>query len=137
MHNYHIFLLLSLLFAIPLQEAPCATPLLAACNENRIDVASFLISKGANINYRNTVNVIGFGEILCKGSARDSRNARFAQCAFLVAQVKICQNSNFVITLYMSNNHSNRCRCLRRLVVQYKGEISLYFDPSSRHSCRT
>ena len=41
-------------FYVP-QEAPCATPLLAACNENRVDVAGFLIAKGANIYYQNTV----------------------------------------------------------------------------------
>ena len=62
--------------------------------------------------------------------------ARFAQCAFLVAKVEICQSPDFVI--YVSNNpSSNCCRCLRRLVVLYKGEISLHFDPPSRHSCRT
>ena len=55
--------------------------------------------------------------------------ARFAQCAFLVAQVLICQSPGFVI--YMSNNpSSNCCRLLRRLVV-------LHFDPPSRHSHRT
>ena len=59
--------------------------------------------------------------------------ARFAQCAFLVAQVQICQSPDFVI--YMSNNpSSNCCRLLRRLVVLYEGEISLHFDPPSRHS---
>ena len=61
---------------------------------------------------------------------------RFVQCAFLVAQVEICQSPDFVI--YMSNNpSSNCCRLLRRLVVLYEGEISLYFDPPSRHSRRT
>ena len=60
---------------------------------------------------------------------------RFTQCAFLVAQVEICQSPDFVI--YMSNNPSNCCRLLRRLVVLYEGEISLHFDPPSRHSRRT
>ena len=59
--------------------------------------------------------------------------ARFTQCAFLVAQVEICQSPDFVI--YMSNNPStNCCRHLRRLVVLYEGEISLHFDLPSRHS---
>ena len=62
--------------------------------------------------------------------------ARFAQCAFLVAQVEICQSPDFVI--YMSYNpSSNCCRLLRRLVVLYEGDISLHFDPPSRHSHRT
>ena len=63
--------------------------------------------------------------------------ARFAQCASIVAQVEICESPDFVI--YISNNpSSNRCRLLRRLVVVlYEGEISLHFDPSSRHSHRT
>ena len=61
--------------------------------------------------------------------------ARFAQCAFLVAQVEICQSPDFVI--YMSNNPSSNCfRLLRRLVVLYEGEISLHFDPPSQHSHR-
>ena len=59
----------------------------------------------------------------------------FVQYAFLVAQVEICQSPDFVI--YMSNNPPNCCRLLRRLVVLYKGEISLHFDPPSRHSRRT
>ena len=63
-------------------------------------------------------------------------SARFAQCAFLVAQVEICPSPDFVI--YMSNNpFSNCCRLLRRLVVLYEGEISLHFDPPSQHSRRT
>ena len=62
--------------------------------------------------------------------------ALFAQCAFLVAQLEICQSPDFVI--YMSNNpSSNCCRLLRRLVVLYEGEISLHFDPPSQHSHRT
>ena len=75
------------------------------------------------------LNVTGFGKILRKGSTHDSRNA------LLVAQVKNCQSPNFVI--HMSNNPSNCCHRLRRLVVLYNGEISLHFDPTSRQSCRT
>ena len=53
----------------------------------------------------------GFGETL---------RMRFAQCAFLVAQVEICQSPDFII--YTSNNpSSNCCRLLRRLVVLYEG----------------
>ena len=62
--------------------------------------------------------------------------ARFAQFAFSVAQVEICQSPDFV--MYMSNNPSSSCcHLLRRLVVLYEGEISLHFDPPSRHSHRT
>ena len=61
--------------------------------------------------------------------------ARFAQCAFLVAQVQISQSPDFVIYIY--NPSSNCYRLLRRLVVLYEGEISLQFDPPSRHSHRT
>ena len=52
--------------------------------------------------------------------------ARFVQCAFLVAQVEIYRSPNIVI--YMSNNPSDCCRLLRRLVVLYEGEINLHFD---------
>ena len=63
-------------------------------------------------------------------------HAWFMMCAFLVARVEICQSPDFVI--HMSNNpSSNCCRRLWRLVVLYKGEISLHFDPPSWHSCRT
>ena len=61
--------------------------------------------------------------------------ARFVQCVYLVAQVEICRSPDFVI--YISNNPSNCCRLIRRLVVLYEGEISLHFDPPSRHSHRT
>ena len=62
--------------------------------------------------------------------------ARFALCAFLVAQVEICQSPDFVI--YMSNNPSFNCYCLLwTLVVPYEGKISLHFDPPTRHSRRT
>jgi hypothetical protein len=61
--------------------------------------------------------------------------ARFAQSAFLVAQVENYQSPAFVI--YMSSNPSSNCsRHLRRLVVSYQGEISLHFDPPSLYSCR-
>ena len=60
---------------------------------------------------------------------------RFAQCVFLVGQVQICQSPDFVIS--MSDNPSSNCsRHLRRLVVSYKGEISLRFDPPSQYSRR-
>ena len=73
------------------------------------------------------LHVTGFGKTLRMGSASDSCNAR------LVAQVEICPSPGFVI--YTSNNpSSNCCRLLRRLVVLYEGEISLHFDPPSRHS---
>ena len=84
--------------------------------------------QNTNVAYQN---VTGFGKTLRMGSARDSRKS----CAFLVAQVQICQSPDFVI--YMSNNPSNCCRLLRRLVVLYEGETSLHFDPPSRHSHRT
>ena len=44
------------------------------------------------------------------------------------------QSPDFII--YMSNN-PNCCRCLLRLVVLNKGEISLHFDLPSQHNCRT
>ena len=48
------FYILLLAFCVP-QEAPCATPLLAACANNHPQVASYLISKGAIVNYKNKV----------------------------------------------------------------------------------
>ena len=61
-------------------------------------------------------------------------NVQFAQCAFLVPKVKICQSPDFVVS--MSKNPSfNYYRRLRRLVVSYKGEISLHFDLPSLYSC--
>ena len=72
-------------------------------------------------------------------------SARFAQCAFLVAQVKICHKVQILsytcrttlLTVAMSNS-PNCCRLLRMLVVVlYKGEISLHFDAPTRHSRRT
>ena len=45
-------------------------------------------------------------------------NAQVAQCSFLVARVKNCQTSDFVIS--MSNNPSTNCyRRLQRLNVSY------------------
>ena len=77
---------------------------------------------------RHLLYVTGFGKTLCKGSVCDSCNARF--------QVEIHQSPDSVI--YMSNNPSSNCCChLRRLVVLYKGEISLHFDLPSQHSCCT
>ena len=62
--------------------------------------------------------------------------ARFAQCAFLVAPVEICQSPDFLIYI-LNNPSSNCCRLLPRLVMLYEGEISLCFDPPSRHSRHT
>ena len=57
--------------------------------------------------------------------------ARFAQSAFLVAQVEICQSPDFIM-ISMSNNPSSNCfRPLRRLVGSYQGEKSLHFDQPS------
>ena len=42
-----------------------------------------------------------------------------------------------IFFISMSNNPSSNCSCrLQRLVVSYKGEISLHFDPPSLYSCR-
>ena len=62
--------------------------------------------------------------------------ALFAQCAFLVAQVKKCQSWVFVIFM-PKNLPTNLCHRLRRLTVSYKGEISLHFDLPSLYYCRT
>ena len=59
MHNYHVSMyteLSSLLLAFYVPQGPlAATPLLTACNENKVDVAEYLIIKKANINYQNKV----------------------------------------------------------------------------------
>ena len=59
MHNYHVSMyteLSSLLLAFYVPQSQIApTPLLAACNENKVDVAEYLITKKANINYQNKV----------------------------------------------------------------------------------
>ena len=87
-------------------------------------------------NEECAIIVTGFEKTLRMGSTRNSRNTQFAQCAFLVPGVKNCQSPDFVIS--MSNNPSSNCyRRLRRLVVSYKSEISLYFDLPSLYSCRT
>ena len=59
MHNYHVsvytelsFLLLA--FYVP-QDQFAATPLIAACGENKLEVAKFLIQKGANMNLQTKV----------------------------------------------------------------------------------
>ena len=51
--------------------------------------------------------------------------ARFAQCAFLVAQVKNCLSSDFVISMSKNLSSNRYCR-LQRLVLSYKDKISLY-----------
>ena len=62
-------------------------------------------------------------------------NAQIMQCLFSVSQVKECQSPGFVIS--MSKNPSFNCYRLWRLVVSYKGKISLYFDLPSLYSCCT
>ena len=62
--------------------------------------------------------------------------AQFAQCTFLVPQVKNYESPNFV-TSVSKNPFSNYYRRLWRLAVSYKGEISLHFDLPSLYSCRT
>ena len=59
MHNYHVSMYtelssLLLAFYVP-QDQFAATPLLAACEHNRLEVARFLIQKGANVNYKAKV----------------------------------------------------------------------------------
>ena len=54
MHNYHVSMYtelpsLLLVFYVP-QDHLAATPLLTACGENHLQVANYLIHKGANIN---------------------------------------------------------------------------------------
>ena len=44
-----------LAFYVP-QDQFAATPLLAACHDNHPQVASYLIIKGASVNYRNKVS---------------------------------------------------------------------------------
>ena len=59
MHNYHISMyteVSSLLLAFYVPQSQIApTPLLTACNHNKVDVAEYLITKKANINYQNKV----------------------------------------------------------------------------------
>ena len=59
MHNYHVskyteLSSLLLAFYVP-QDQVAATPLMTACFNNHPQVAGYLISKGANINYKNKV----------------------------------------------------------------------------------
>ena len=61
MHNYHVSMYtelssLLLAFYVP-QDQYAATPLQTACVESQLQVASYLISRGANVNYnKNIVN---------------------------------------------------------------------------------
>ena len=62
MHNYHVSMYtklssLLLAFYVP-QDHLAATPLLMACNNNHISVASYLIKEGANVNCQNKVNCL-------------------------------------------------------------------------------
>ena len=53
---------------------------------------------------------------------------------FLYLRSKICQSPDFITS--MSKNLSSNCyRRLRRLVVSYKGKISLHFDLPRLYSC--
>ena len=59
MHNYHVSMYtelssLLLAFYVP-QDRFAATPLIAACDENKLEVAEFLIQKGANMDLQNKV----------------------------------------------------------------------------------
>ena len=59
MHNYHVSMyteLTSLLLAfyVP-QDQFAATPLLTACDNNKAEVARYLIQKRANVNYQTKV----------------------------------------------------------------------------------
>ena len=59
MHNYHVSMYtelssLLLAFCVP-QDRFAATPLMAACDENKLEVANFLIQKGANMDLQTKV----------------------------------------------------------------------------------
>ena len=59
MHNYHVSMYtelssLLLAFYVP-QTKVAATPLMAACGKNKLEVAKFLIQKGANMDLKNKV----------------------------------------------------------------------------------
>ena len=59
MHNFHVSMYtelssLLLAFYVP-QDQFAATPLLTACYDNKVDVASYLIQQRANLNYQNKV----------------------------------------------------------------------------------
>ena len=64
-------------------------------------------------------------------------NMYMAQCAFLVPQVKICRSPVYVILFISKNLSINLCHHLRRVNLNYQGEISLHFDLPSLYSCRT
>ena len=51
--------------------------------------------------------------------------------------IEYCVANLIKLTVYVSNNPSNYCRCLQRLVVLYKGKISLRSDSPSQYGCRT
>ena len=60
MHNYHVSMYtelssLLLAFYVP-QDQFAATPLIAACDENKPEVARYLIQKRANVNLQDKVN---------------------------------------------------------------------------------
>ena len=66
------------------------------------------------------------------GSARYSCNARFQYLRSKNVKVEFLS-----LLLFMSKNLStNICHRLQRLIVSYKGEISLHFDLPSLYSCR-
>ena len=59
MHNYHVSMYTELssvllAFYVP-QDQFAATPLLTACEHNRLEVAKFLIQKEANVDLQNKV----------------------------------------------------------------------------------
>ena len=59
MHNYHVSMYtelssLLLAFYVP-QDQFAATPLMSACIDSKLEVAKYLIEKGANINSQNKV----------------------------------------------------------------------------------
>ena len=59
MHNYHVSMYtelssLLLAFYVP-QTQIAATPLIGACNNNKLKVARFLIQEGANMDLQNKV----------------------------------------------------------------------------------
>ena len=59
MHNYHVSMYtelssLLLAFYVP-QDQFAATPLIVACGNNKLEVAKYLLQKGANMDLRNKV----------------------------------------------------------------------------------
>ena len=67
MHNYHVSMyteLSSLLLAFYVPQTQFAsTPLMGACTRNHPQVAGYLISKGASMNYRRKVAKLIFFKI--------------------------------------------------------------------------